>query len=521
MKKSIACTLTAAMVLGMIGSVVAPVQAEEEKPIKVTAQLSGDVGSMNPYGPEGFSTMTVFPEIYETLFFQKTLGGEVNPLLATGYTMVNDKLADITIADDIYDTAGNHITASDVVFSYEQDIKEGNQPNYLGNIESIKALDDYTVEIALKSAGVGVFEDAVCSVRIVSETQYESDHMDTVPVGTGPYVLKDWSAGSSITLEKKENYWNDDDRAAIAAANADEIVYKVITEPSQTLIALQNGEVDFSKNVAISDVYHFLEGGDSEDDFTVESVPDTLSQVIFFNCSEGNPFSDVRLRQAVSYAIDNQAVLDGVYEGRGDVCHAYGGEMSADYNPKWKEEDYYDYDPEKAKELLTEAGYPDGLDIRLMCDSQAPHIMMAQIIQIYLQQVGINVTIDTYDEALFNTYRFDPTQWDIHINNKAGNYVVQQWQYSLDADFYNGVTCNWLDDAKLQELFRTAINKETHTQENVDACWEYQKEVDPIYAVCFSYQYFIGQKGIESMYISDRLIPILGAFTFNDNFVSE
>lgn len=200
MKKSIACTLTAAMVLGMIGSVVAPVQAEEEKPIKVTAQLSGDVGSMNPYGPEGFSTMTVFPEIYETLFFQKTLGGEVNPLLATGYTMVNDKLADITIADDIYDTAGNHITASDVVFSYEQDIKEGNQPNYLGNIESIKALDDYTVEIALKSAGVGVFEDAVCSVRIVSETQYESDHMDTVPVGTGPYVLKDWSAGSSITL---------------------------------------------------------------------------------------------------------------------------------------------------------------------------------------------------------------------------------------------------------------------------------------------------------------------------------
>ncbi|MEA4927492.1 MAG: ABC transporter substrate-binding protein [Candidatus Limiplasma sp.] len=518
MKKLLAILLTV-MLLGMTAA-SAMAEGTTEKYIKINVQLNGDVGSMNPWGPEGFNTMTVFPELYETLFFQRTLGGEVIPLLASGYTMENDQLVDVKLFENIYDSVGNHITANDVVFSYTQDIAEGNQPNYLGNIESIKALDDYTVQVALKSNGVGVFEDALCSIRIVSQAAYEKDRMDSVPVGTGPYTLKDWQAGSTITLVKNPNYWHADDRAAVSMANADEIVYKVISEPSQILIALENGEVDFSKTVSISDMHHFLEGGDQQANFNVVSMPATLSQCVFFNCSAGNPFADVRLRQAVSYAIDKQAVLDGAYEGLGSVCHAFGGEMAADYLEAWKSEPYYEYDVEKAKQLMKDAGYENGLTIRLLCDAQPAHLMMAQILQIYLQEIGITVTINSYDEALFNTYRFDPTQWDIHINNKAGNYVVQQWQYSLDSNFYKGTTCNWLDDAKLQELFHTALDKATHTPENVDAAWQYIKEVNPIFAVCFSFEYFVGKKTISEFYITDRMLPIAGAFTFADDFVS-
>ena len=519
MKKILAILLTAMLVLGTV-SVSGLAEGTTDKQIKVNIQITGDVGSMSPWGPEGFNTMTVFPELYETLFFQRTLGGEVQPLLASGYTMINEQLVDVKLFENIYDSAGNHIVASDVVFSYEQDIAEGNQPNYLGNIESLKALDDYTVEVALKSDGVGVFEDALCSVRIVSQAAYEKDRMDTMPVGTGPYVLKAWTAGSTITLAKNPNYWHADDRAAISQANADEIVYKVISEPSQILIALENGEIDFSKTLSISDMHHFLDNGDDAENFNVVSMPATLAQCVFFNCSTGNPFADVRLRQAVSYAIDKQAVLDGAYESLGSVCHAFGGEMAADYLESWKSEPYYEYDVEKAKELMKEAGYENGLSIRLLCDAQPAHLMMAQILQIYLQEIGITVTINSYDEALFNTYRFDPTQWDIHINNKAGNYVVQQWQYSLDANFYKGTTCNWLDDAKLQDLFHTALNKSTHTPENVDAAWQYIKEVNPVFAVCFSYEYFVGKKTISEFYITDRMLAIAGAFTFSDDFVN-
>ncbi len=519
MKKILAILLTAVLVLAAM-STAALAQTATGEPLRVSVQLTGDVGSMNPWGPEGFNTMTVFPELYETLFFQRTLGGEVQPLLASGYTLENEQLVNVKLFENIYDTAGNHITASDVVFSYQQDIAEGNQPNYLGNIESLKVLDEYTVQIALKSNGVGVFEDALCSVRIVSQAAYEKDRMDTVPVGTGPYVLKDWSAGSTITLMRNPNYWHADDRAAISMANPDEIIFKVISEPSQILIALENGELDFSKTVAISDMHHFLEGGDDAANFRVISMPATLAQCVFFNCSEGNPFADVRLRQAVSYAIDKQGVLDGAYEGLGNVCHAFGGEMAADYLESWKSEPYYEYDVEKAKELMKEAGYENGLSIRLLCDAQPAHLMMAQILQIYLQEIGITVTINSYDEALFNTYRFDPTQWDIHINNKAGNYVVQQWQYSLDANFYKGTTCNWLNDQTLQDLFHTALNKATHTPENVDAAWQYIKQVNPVFAVCFSYEYFVGKSTISEFYITDRLMAIAGAFTFSEDFVN-
>ena len=135
--------------------------------------------------------------------------------------------------------------------------------------------------------------------------------------------------------------------------------------------------------------------------------------------------------------------------------------------------------------------------------------MMAQIIQLYLGQVGIEVEISSYDDALFNTYRYDPTQWDLHINNKAGAFVVQQWQYSLDARFFGGATCNFLVDEHWQQLFETASALKTHTPENLDAAWHYLKEINPVYSICFSYDYFIGNKLFESLYLTDKdfLIP--------------
>jgi ABC-type transport system substrate-binding protein len=481
-------------------------------------QMQEDVGSMSPWASDNGARGIVLGEIYETLCYKRVLGGEALPLLASGYTRVNDVTVNVTLHNDIYDTAGNHITAVDVVYSYNTDIAEGNQASYTGNIAGIRALDEYTVELEIKTNGVGMMEDALCLVRIVSQKAYESDRMNSVPVGTGPYVLKEWVTGSTVTLEKNDNYWNDNDRAEVAMANIDEIVYKVISESSQIMIAMETGEIDFTSGIALTDISHFLEGGDLADRFNVYSEPSILSQNLFFNCSDNNPFSDVRLRQAVCYALDNQAILDGAYDGLGSVCHAFGSELSSDYLDSWKTEEYYEYNVARAKELMKEAGYEQGLDVVLLLDSLPAHVMMAQIIQLYLGEIGINVKINSYDSSLFNTYRFDPAQFDIHINNKAGGFVVQQWQYSLDARLFNGSTTNWLVDEKWQSLYETAANAPTHTPENMDAAWQYLKEIVPVYGICFSYNYYVGIKGIDEFYINDLTYIIAGANTYSDDF---
>lgn len=485
-------------------------------PSVVRIQISGDVGSMAPWAPDGNGRTNVFPEIYETLFYQETLGGDPVPLLAKGYDEISETEYRIYLNENIHDSQGNPINANDVVYSYMTCTAEGNQKPYVGNIESITVEDDYTINLKLIAAGVGALQDAVCSVRIVSEKAYTDDKMGTVPVGTGPYVLKEWVTGATITLVKNENYWGDGNRAMISQANCDEIVYKVITESSQIMIALQNGEIDYTSAISQADISHFLEGGDLADQYRVKYQPATLAQVLFFNCSEGNPFSDVRMRHAVSYAIDNEAVLEGAYEGRGAVSHAFAGEKSGDYQAKWKTEDYYEYNPEKAKELVKEAGYDKGLKVRLICDALPTHVMMAQIIQLYLGQIGIEVEINSYDDALFNTYRYDPTQWDLHINNKAGAFVVQQWQYSLDARLFGGATCNFLVDEHWQQLYETASALSTHTPENLDAAWQYLKEIDPVYSICFSYDYFVGTKLFDTFYLTDKDFIIPGACVYAD-----
>ncbi len=502
------------MAVMMIVSLSAAAFADGGRASVVKIQIGGDVGTMAPWAPDGNGRTAVFPEVYETLFYQRTLGGDPVPLLGSSYDEISETEYRIHLYENISETAGNHSTASDVVYSYLTCIEEGNQKPYVGNIESISAEDDYTVNLKLITAGVGALQDTICSVRIVSEKAYTEDKMGEVPVATGPYMLKEWVTGSTITLVKNENYWAGDNRAEIAQANVDEIIYKVITEPSQIMISLQNGEIDYSSAISQGDIHHFLEGGDLANDYKVQTQPANLAQCLFFNCSEGNPFADVRMRQAVSYAIDNEAVLEGAYEGRGAVSHAFAGEKSADYQEGWKSEEYYEYNPEKAKELMKEAGYEKGLKVRLICDALTPHVMMAQIIQLYLGMVGIEVEISSYDDALFNTYRYDPTQWDLHINNKAGAFVVQQWQYSLDARFFNGATCNFLVDEKWQELFETASALKTHTPENLDAAWHYLKEINPVYSICFSYDYFIGNKMFETFYLTDKDFIIPGACVY-------
>lgn len=489
---------------------------------KVNVAVNSDPESLAPWGGATVGgKVSVLASIYEPLFALEQIGGDPIPAIASGYEQVDDFTYNIKLFENVYDTQGNHITASDVVFSYQTGDAQGNMATFLSAYEEISVVDDYTVKLVLNSNELGSFLNTTTMVYIVSQAAFEADPdgFVTNPVGTGPYMLKDWVSGASTTLVKNPNYWQaGDPHNAFAGQNCDEIEFIVYTEPSQIAIALETGEVDFAANVAKSDLYLFGEGTG----FTVYQIPAALNQVFLFNASEGRPTADKKLRQAICYAVDCQALIDGAYDGLGDVCKTYGNPCYGDYVAKWSEEEYYDYNADSAKACLAEANY-NGEPIKIMVmGTIAEHVRAAQIVQAYLSEVGINAEIVTYDNTLFNTYRFDASQWDIQITNKgSGDYIANLWKYNYDHRLFGGMGQMLAADEELQGLLEACLDVNTHSDETMDAFHQCLKENAYGYGLLYSYESFVYTETMDSVVINTQNAVLPGSCTYSDGFVSH
>ena len=180
----------------------------------------------------------------------------------------------------------------------------------LGNIESITALDDYSVEFAFKTElGVGDLDKTLTECPVVSQAAYEAsdDQFSTHPVGTGPYVVTDYVPGSSLTYEKRADYWQTPELTALfSKSNVDKIIFQVVTEPAQHAIALESGTANISANISGDDIDRFVDNSD----FNVFKFQDNLTWYMNFNGSK-EVFQSKELRQAMAYAIDTTAILFG------------------------------------------------------------------------------------------------------------------------------------------------------------------------------------------------------------------
>lgn len=488
-----------------------------DREIVFRIQIPEDPGTFDPNMTDNNGTSATHAQIYENLFYTLDGGITMNGILAKGFE--KDETATeptyvIEIFDNIYDSDGNHITAEDVAFSFNQCIADGNQPITVGNITEVKAVEDYKIQIIFKADTFTVLN---VPVRIVSQKAYEENNgMGDHPVATGPYMLESWDLGSTVVLKKNENYWNRENPLRLEEQNADKLVFKVVQETSQIAISLETGALDFSANVSEIDVPKF----ESNPDFIVYSEPDTMMRNLFFNQREGSIFADKRVRYACAYAIDREACLDGVFDGKGAVLNGFRHPLFGDYIPEWDNEPYFPYDLDKAKELMKEAGYENGFSCRLMTDSTSRHQALAEIIQQQLSLIKIDAEILCYDGALFNTYRFDPNAWDIMVINKTAGTCSQVWSWNLGATATSaGTTATFLDDPKLKELIAECNAAATHSPEKVNETWEYINDILPILGICAGYKYYVYAKGITETYMPSGRMIMYGAFHFDDTFV--
>ena len=491
--------------------------------VNVVAGSIAEIGDMNPYYVTGCKT-TWQNAIYEGLGQRAGVGGPLTLQLAKSYEQVDNVTYDIEIYDYIYDSEGNHITADDIVFCYQW-MKESGTVSKMGNLASIEATGEYSVRMVLTKETVGVFEDMMTR-NIVSKAEYEKNNgnMALVNVGTGPYKLDELVAGSSITLSKRDNYWQTDEAAIsdVQKANVDTLTIKYISSSSQLAIALQNHEIDGILYMMGADTDYFVNADDTaREGYFVFPYQDPNTYHLFCNMDSHSILADNHaLREAIFRSIVPEDIIDGVLAGKASTTHDYANNLYPDYNPKWDEEDYFDYDPDKVAALLKEAGY-NGEELKLVTYNMSPYKEAVELLQAYWEMVGIKVSLSFIEQTQRDTMFADVANWDLFmLQTLSADYIVNCYTYLLDANNWGGATITHYEDQTFQDLLHTAAAVDTYSQESVDAFHYYMMDTAIARGIAAINWYSIWNDGMEAVYRQRNGYVMPTACTYSDSWSS-
>ena len=492
----------------------------------VTEGIVLDVESFNPWMMAQDARQQVYyNKIFEPLA-NLTMDGERQLVLAKSVEADGSGCYDIELWDDIYDSAGNQITADDVIFSFDQCNEVGQLAWATRYLDHFEKTGDYTLKMYTKDESSVGLDMLLKTVFIVSQKSYEasSDQFATTPVGTGPYTLEKYVPGSSIALTARDDYWQTDDSArsqASTVGNIKTINYKIITDASQLALALEMGEVDVvaGQGISNSDYSNFMD--DSRKalaGYTVEPYLNALIAHLEFNCGEGSALQDENLRQAVTYAIDKQAIVTNIFGSDANVCNTNSSPYYSDYDSSLDETAPYPYDPDKAKEKLADAGYGEGeITLKLITQNIDYFTKTATLIQAYLEAVGIHCDVSVCEDALFQTNRADTTgtAWDICLNTVMGlNSTGRLGVVDLNS-YETGKNGLYIDDEVLQEKYETANLASTYSKETVTDLLKYIDEKCYICPLYYQMGYVISKDYITDIVLDRNAAMIPGASTIN------
>ena len=258
-------------------------------------------------------------------------------------------------------------------------------------ISGYKVVDDYTVEITLEKPD-GAFLLAMTmpftSVMPKEWAKQVGKDIKRKPLGTGPYIITDWTPGQSISAEKNPNYSGPDQYV-------DAMKFVFTANPSTALLQLERGEVDVLGDGIPAADYQRTKADPTWGKY-VYDASEIATYYVFMNVNE-KPFTDLKVRQAVNYAIDTQR-LQKVLAGQTKALNQILPDGMPGYQP---DKTFYTYDPEKAKQLLTEAGFPNGFEVTFYGHNVDPFPKIAQAVQADLEAVGIKAKIKLMDKATY------------------------------------------------------------------------------------------------------------------------
>lgn len=337
--------------------------------------------------------MRINNQIFERLVTPGDTVGSVEPQLAESYAFNADN-TEITfkIRKDVKFHNGETLTVDDVVASFHRMATEtaaGSGKDWL-DFQGVTATDDTTVVVPLKSpvsVALGYLSTDNCYILSKKTMEEYGEKINLNPIGTGPFKVINYMQGDRMELERFDDYW--DTVPKIKYLN-----FRFISEASQGLIELETGGADVTLDVAGKDVARV----ESSEGIKLISGKSVCTDLISFNCTKA-PFDNVLVRQAASYAIDKDAIFRGIYFNNGKIAHSPVTSDTFAFDTDLGVSPRYPYDVEKAKELMKQAGYENGVEVELFIDDNPTRIAVAEMVQNQLAQVGIKVSIRSQDYA--------------------------------------------------------------------------------------------------------------------------
>lgn len=367
--------------------------------------------------------------------------GNLIPAIAEEY-VVNETADEytFTLREGVKFHNGNEVTVGDVVYSLSRAagldtgtylVKE------LASIASVEAKDDKTVSVKLTAPDPEFI--AYCTTAIIPE----GIDPNTEVVGTGPYKLVSRTVQESVVFEKNADYWGE-------PAHLDKVTLRVIDSAETLVMSLKSGAVDMATRLIASQVAEL-------DNMNIFEGSSSAVQALYLN-NAVEPFNDVKVRQALCHAIDKQAILDIAFDGHGNLL---GSSMYPAFKKYFVDEltNYYEYSPEKAKELLKEAGYENGFTFTITVPSNyQQHVDTAQVIVEQLAQVGIIAKINQVEWAtwLSETYQgrnFEGTIVSFDSHWVAASGLLARFQSDNGKNMINFSSDEY--DAKYKEATST------------------------------------------------------------------
>ena len=417
------------------------------EPVKggeITIGIAQDLDdSLDPHQTVAAGTREVLFNIFEGLV-KPNSDGEMIPAVAEKYTLSEDGTTyTFTLREGVKFHNGQTVTAEDVVYSINRcaAVPEGQEKPLVAAfsaVKSVEALDEKTVAVTIAQRDL---EFISYMTAAIIPADYENQ--DTAPVGTGPFRFVSRTPQQDFVMERFEDYWG-------APAWLDKVTYKICENADALVMNLNGGSIDLCAHLTSA------QASQLNQNFQVLEGTMNLVQAIYLN-NQAKPFDNQLVRQALCYAIDRQGIMDMVADGHGT---AVGSSIYPAFTKYFLPElvDKYPHDVAKAKELLAQAGYPDGFDMTISVpNNYQPHMDTAEVVAEQLREAGINVTIQpvewsTWLDTIYNGRQFQATVVGVDAANMTARAMLERFTSDYGKNFIN------YNNPAYDALFQKAIN---------------------------------------------------------------
>lgn len=398
----------------------------------VVVGIQQDIDSLDPHKATAAGTKEILFNIFEGLVKPDANGNLMNAV-ASDYSISDDGLVyTFTLRDGVKFHNGDAVTAEDVKYSLERvsGILDGTAlvstlSAEKGGITSVDILDDKTVQVSVGSANLELIYSFTAAIIPAGSGEDEAAQ----PIGTGPFSFVSYTPQEGIVLAKNPDYWQ------AGLPYLDGVEFKIVNSSDTALLDLQGGSID---------IYPYLtdsQATELADSFQILAAPSDVVQALFLNNAD-ETLSDAKVRQAICYALDKDSVNEFVFGGDGAVISSAMLPTLQDFYVDLNDVYGTSANVEKAKELLTDAGYPDGIDLEIKVPSNYEvHMQTAEVVAEQLKEAGINATITPVEWATWLDEVYTGRQYQATISgitcDQTPGYLLNRFQTESSKNFIN------------------------------------------------------------------------------------